>query len=184
MPKDNSAPGVLEFLRGFVNSLDPDRPQDDPFRGRELAGAWLRSQSIEVAIRDDELEPARELRELLRGAMLEHTEGEPGHAGAALLRRLDGAAVRISFVRGDQLAIVPLPGGGYDALRGVVAGAVYEAQLRGTWPRLKACRKHACHFAFYDRSKNGSGAWCSMEGCGNRVKAERRRARERAIHSD
>ena len=41
----------------------------------------------------------------------------------------------------------------------------------GTWRRLKACREDTCQWAFYDRSKNRSGTWCSMAVCGNRAKA-------------
>ena len=44
----------------------------------------------------------------------------------------------------------------------------HEAQLTGQWPRLKACRQ--CEYAFFDRSKNRSAAWCAMSICGNRTK--------------
>ncbi len=53
----------------------------------------------------------------------------------------------------------------------------------GNWPRLKVCREDTCAWAFYDRSKNRSGAWCSMAVCGNRTKARAYRARHGdAIH--
>jgi predicted RNA-binding Zn ribbon-like protein len=52
----------------------------------------------------------------------------------------------------------------------------------GTWARLRACRKATCRFAYYDRTKNGSRAWCSMSTCGNQEKAQRRRQRERHAH--
>jgi predicted RNA-binding Zn ribbon-like protein len=45
---------------------------------------------------------------------------------------------------------------------------VHDAQLTGDWLRLKACRQ--CQYAFYDRSRNRSAAWCSMSICGNRSK--------------
>jgi predicted RNA-binding Zn ribbon-like protein len=35
-------------------------------------------------------------------------------------------------------------------------------------------------WAFYDRSKNRSGHWCSMRVCGNRAKARQFRERRRA----
>ena len=40
----------------------------------------------------------------------------------------------------------------------------------GSWSRLKACRNPECHWAFYDRSHAGRGAWCDMAVCGNRIK--------------
>jgi predicted RNA-binding Zn ribbon-like protein len=58
--------------------------------------------------------------------------------------------------------------------------AVFCAMEKGTWPRLKACRDDTCQWAFYDRSKNRSGTWCSMEVCGNRNKARTFRARHKA----
>jgi predicted RNA-binding Zn ribbon-like protein len=33
---------------------------------------------------------------------------------------------------------------------------------------MKACRQ--CEYAFYDRSRNRSAAWCAMSICGNRTK--------------
>jgi len=37
-----------------------------------------------------------------------------------------------------------------------------------------------CQWAFYDRSKNRSGRWCSMRTCGNRTKTRAYRTRRRA----
>src|SRR5207237_71821 len=50
----------------------------------------------------------------------------------------------------------------------------------GTWARIKACRNDRCQKAFYDTSKNRSGAWCSMAGCGSRLKARAYRHRRTA----
>jgi predicted RNA-binding Zn ribbon-like protein len=44
---------------------------------------------------------------------------------------------------------------------------------------MKACRAEDCRWAFYDRSRNRSRAWCSMRECGNRAKARSYRARQR-----
>jgi predicted RNA-binding Zn ribbon-like protein len=59
----------------------------------------------------------------------------------------------------------------------IVHGAIAD----GTWQRLKACRDHSCEWAFYDHTKNRSGAWCTMEECGNRAKARSYRERHGAI---
>jgi predicted RNA-binding Zn ribbon-like protein len=50
----------------------------------------------------------------------------------------------------------------------ILLGIVHEAQLSGEWSRLKACR--SCEYAFDDRSRNRSAAWCAMAICGNRTK--------------
>jgi predicted RNA-binding Zn ribbon-like protein len=51
------------------------------------------------------------------------------------------------------------------------------AQQNGTWPRLKLCRAQECRSAFYDGSRNNSGAWHNVKTCGNR--ANLRASRER-----
>jgi predicted RNA-binding Zn ribbon-like protein len=52
--------------------------------------------------------------------------------------------------------------------------------MDGTWGQLKACRNDRCQKAFYDTSRNHSGAWCSMAGCGSRDKARVYRHRRTA----
>jgi predicted RNA-binding Zn ribbon-like protein len=41
------------------------------------------------------------------------------------------------------------------------------------WTRLKVCSRDSCRWAFFDASRNRSGRWCSMAGCGNIVKMRR-----------
>jgi predicted RNA-binding Zn ribbon-like protein len=57
-------------------------------------------------------------------------------------------------------------------------GILHEAQLTGHWARMKGCRQ--CGYAFYDRSKNRSAAWCAMAICGNRTKNRAYYRRSRA----
>ena len=61
----------------------------------------------------------------------------------------------------------------------VLTGALDRALADGTWSRLKLCANPDCDWAFYDRSRNRQGAWCTMEVCGNRLKNRRFRARAR-----
>jgi len=60
---------------------------------------------------------------------------------------------------------------------GRLLAIVADAMADGTWPRLKACFRESCRWAFYDHARNRTGRWCSMAVCGNRTKAERYRAR-------
>jgi len=55
-----------------------------------------------------------------------------------------------------------------------------EAQILGTWSRLKVCSAVDCQWAFYDRSPTRSGCWCSMQGCGSRAKSRAYRQRSTA----
>jgi predicted RNA-binding Zn ribbon-like protein len=63
---------------------------------------------------------------------------------------------------------------------GQIAGITYDAIRDGTWSRLKSCPEDACNYTFYDTSRNGSRVWCSMSGCGSKVKMRAYRARAKA----
>jgi predicted RNA-binding Zn ribbon-like protein len=39
--------------------------------------------------------------------------------------------------------------------------------------RLRACANGGCQLFLLDRSRGGTGRWCSMSECGNRMKARR-----------
>ena len=67
-------------------------------------------------------------------------------------------------------ASLSAPSGGLDAGLAAIAQTVLQSSADGTWARLKACRAETCRWAFYDRSKNRSGAWCTMAVCGSRMK--------------
>jgi predicted RNA-binding Zn ribbon-like protein len=66
---------------------------------------------------------------------------------------------------------------GVDALFARILSAVATAQETGEWQRLKVCTSNECLWAFYDRSRNRSRHWCSMDVCGNRAKTRSYRAR-------
>src|SRR5215213_10291349 len=67
---------------------------------------------------------------------------------------------------------------GVSAALGRILAAVVRATDEGIWGRLKVCSNDACQWAFYDRSRNRSGKWCTMEVCGNRMKARTFRQRQ------
>ena len=46
--------------------------------------------------------------------------------------------------------------------------------------RIKTCASDTCDWIFYDGSRTSRRRWCDMATCGNRAKAARHRARERA----
>lgn len=56
------------------------------------------------------------------------------------------------------------------AARMVLAWGELESAMPG---RLRACANGECHLFLLDRSRGGTGRWCSMSGCGNRMKARR-----------
>jgi predicted RNA-binding Zn ribbon-like protein len=55
------------------------------------------------------------------------------------------------------------------------------AELTSGHPeRIKSCASETCDWIFYDSSRTSRRRWCDMATCGNRAKAARHRARERA----
>ena len=67
-----------------------------------------------------------------------------------------------------------------DDLVGGLLADVHRAHAEGGWARLKACANPDCQWVYYDGSRNRSGRWCSMNECGDVMKARayRRRARQ------
>lgn len=72
--------------------------------------------------------------------------------------------------------------GSVDGYLARLMSTVVAAMADGSWARVKACRNDACHWLFFDQSKNRSGTWCSMAECGSVMKARAYRARRREEH--
>jgi predicted RNA-binding Zn ribbon-like protein len=117
------------------------------------------------------------MREALRKLLLAHN-GEPLDPAAvdAVNAAAKSAELVVRFDEHGHAALVPVRAG-IDAALGRLIAIVYAAMADGTWERLKACREDTCEWAFYDWSKNRSGAWCDMAVCGNRAKARAHRQR-------
>ena len=102
------------------------------------------------------------------------------------MARLDRAAgragMRASFASGAP-ELVPGAAGVDGALARLLAIVAASAE-QGTWERLKACPRDCCLWAFYDKSKNHSKRWCSMESCGNVEKARAFRQRRRSAPAE
>jgi predicted RNA-binding Zn ribbon-like protein len=155
---DAEAPGRLELVRRFANTLDEEH-------GREAlhSPAQLRKLLLELGLIDrgarvtgGDLERAHELRDTLRRlALANNGVGTDVALEATLTVRVD-----------DR-----------DGAFADLVGIVYTAMADGSWSRLKACRREVCHWLFYDRSRNRSAVWCQMSVCGNRTKTKAYRAR-------
>lgn len=180
--QEQAAPGRLELVRRFVNTQDVEDGIEE-LATPAAVRAWLREHGLPDVPRWDapRMERLIGLRETLRALLLANGDTNNGDVqGEPALERLRGEAARVPLqVRFDgegQSALVP-GGAGLDAVVGELIGIVHEAMADGTWRRLKACRSETCEWAFYDRSRNRSGTWCSMAVCGNREKARAYRRR-------
>jgi predicted RNA-binding Zn ribbon-like protein len=179
-----AAPHNLDLVADFVNSADLETGREDLSSPRELA-AWLHARDLlpsGTTLGEADLDASLRLREALRAVMLTHNGG-PTDATAE--REFEAVARRgrlgVHFPAGDAMRLEPEAHGLPGALAALLV-PVAEAISDGTWSRVKACRADDCHWAFYDFSRNRSGAWCEMAVCGNRekVRAYRERAPRKA----
>ena len=185
----NEAPGELELVRRFVNTRDIEEGSDE-LHSTDALLSWFAGMDLlngDGATADEkDLERALALREGIRALLLANNgeEVEPAH-----LRELNRAIGSVCFtVRFDDDGSPTLKpeSSSVSAALGRILTAVVRATDEGTWGRLKVCPNDACQWAFYDRSKNRSGKWCTMEVCGNRMKArtfrQRQASRKRVSH--
>lgn len=172
------APGPLDVMRLFVNTLDyPAGP--DELVSLEGAAEWCRRHGLPPPSNRRELERLQGFREAVRRLLAaNNAAGDQTAAWDGMRPYLASARFSLSLSPPHVPSLEPA-GAGVERTIAILLAIVYDAVSSGTWPRLRACRKDTCRFAYYDRSKNGSRAWCSMALCGNREKAQRRRTRER-----
>lgn len=159
----NAYAGVV-LLAELLNTLDVDGGTDalaDP----ASAAAWLAGQGHPGEVDPADLELARGVRAALRG--------ELGEAPAPM------PDVRLPVVLDED---GPRLAGAGTPLQRVVGEALAEAvalRATGEWSRVKTCALDSCRWVFFDESRNRSGRWCSMQGCGNKAKTAAYRARHR-----
>ena len=182
---EKTAPEPLRLVQRFINSTEihETRPTDEELVSPEALRDWLAERGLmdrSEEVSEADLGRALDVREGLRALLMAHN-GEP--LDAERIEKLDRVArrtrVHVCFGADAQPELVADSGGVDGALARLLA-IVATAAEQGTWERLKACPRDCCTWAFYDRSKNRSGRWCSMDSCGNVEKARAFRERRRA----
>jgi predicted RNA-binding Zn ribbon-like protein len=173
------APGRLALVQRFVNTRLHDFGIDrlgTPAKAR----VWLHTNGLltpGASLDEADAARLRLVREALRALAVANQGGDlDPSAPAELTREGRTATIRVHFGDDADSSLVPARRGA-DAAVATLLVIVHEAQLTGAWLRLKACRH--CSYAFFDRSKNRSAAWCSMSICGNRTKNRAYRQRRR-----
>jgi predicted RNA-binding Zn ribbon-like protein len=172
----------LDLVRDFVNTLDYETGVDAIATPGELA-AWLSEEGLVddlVEPTDDEVADARAVREAVRELLLANNgvTADTETASKTLEDAGRKARLGVRFESGRPV-LAPEDDGTRGGIGRIVA-TVAELAPTDEWKRLKGCRDDDCRVAFYDKSRNRSRAWCSMEVCGNREKARSFRERHRA----
>jgi predicted RNA-binding Zn ribbon-like protein len=176
------APPPLDLVQDFVNSWDREAGVERFDTPRNLA-RWLRARGLIGSgdkVTPEDVRAAVELREAIRALLLEHN-GEPASDDlhAAFARFAAASPLVARFDERGKIVLAPAQRGVAGAWARIFA-AIAEAGATDAWSRLKACRSDVCRWAFYDRSKNRSSHWCTMEICGARTKMRRYRKQRHA----
>ena len=165
----------MQRLVAFVNTRDVEGGAEEIPTAAALE-AWLRDHGLLLdgeGVTEADLDAGHALREALRTALLAHGE-HSGGAGEVL------ATIPLQLViHADGTTSVRAAGAGTAPALARLVAAIPAAVADGSWWRTKACSKDACRWAYYDRSRNRSRRWCSMDVCGNREKTRTFRERHR-----
>ncbi len=178
------APGALHLVQQFINTYNIER-EHIGLRTEEFASPadlrrWLvrhallpRGAHIEAV----EVRRAQEVREALRHLLRAHNGRSMDATAVEVLNRLARDARLVVRLQQDGHMWLESRAPGLVGSLSRLVAAAFMGQIEGTWQRLKACRR--CEWAFYDHSKNRAGRWCVMSICGNRMKAQAYRSRQR-----
>lgn len=170
----------LNLLRAFVNTNDIEGGEDE-VGTPALLEAWLRARTLLTA--GDRIDPeaharAIAVREGLR-ALGSANNGEAVDTGT--IEELNEVAATLPMlmnIEADDWHLRPAPAGIDGFLAGLLS-TLARSMADGSWARVKACHRHDCRWLFFDQSRNRSGTWCSMAGCGSRMKSRAYRSRRR-----
>ena len=201
-----SAPESVRDLRllggrlalDFVNTLDPRLgPEATEFLRSpadlilwaahvRLFDAAASSRVLRQAERDRNgarraLTVALETREAMFKTFASIAVGRPpARTDLAVIERAYRIGLRQAWLRrrGGEFAWTISPDAQLEAPLWAVTRDAVELLTSPLVERVRQCPGLGdCGWLFLDETKNGSRRWCSMEGCGNRVKARRQGAR-------
>jgi predicted RNA-binding Zn ribbon-like protein len=178
MDAKGPAPGKLELVRQFINTHEIT-PEREDFDDLGSLRRWLLDQRLIARgghLQDGDVARAIAVREALRSVLA--AEAPAARDLRALNAAASSAPLRVVFDAAAKPALTPA-GDGLDVALARLFAIIECASYEGTWSRLKICAADDCEWAFYDHTKNRSGAWCSMESCGNRAKGRAYRERRR-----
>jgi predicted RNA-binding Zn ribbon-like protein len=171
------APGALALVQDFVNTAELPGGYDE-LGDIPATAVWLTAHGFEVDPDEAQRRRIVETREHLRILLGVNSSQPLPDASKARLSRLLDAAVVHPVVDSDGVHLASAARG-VDGFLAALLSSLVQSTIDGSFRRLKVCRSDTCQWTFYDNSKNGCGAWCSMRSCGSRAKAKAYRDRHR-----
>ena len=167
--------GELQLVESLLNTRYGQRSRlHDVWPDRAAMEDWLRDQQLigtDTVVTEGDFRRATALRESLRRLLRTGDAGTPAEEAVATVSNMaTHLLLRVQVLSGTEARLEP-ESAGVDGFLARVLAEMYTAMATGVWTRLKICRNMACSRAFYDKSRNHSGVWCSSARCGNRMHA-------------
>lgn len=156
----------------------------DRWRGTQDFGRWCREAGLlpePLLASAGEITAARELRETLYRLVTGALAG--ASSDPADLRLINAAARKPPLV--PQLTAIGEPRAWtsdrpYEAVLATIAGDAIDLLSGASLERVRKCADGHCSILFLDTSRPGKRRWCSMNGCGNKVKKAAYRKRQKS----
>jgi predicted RNA-binding Zn ribbon-like protein len=154
-----------DLVIAFVNAGEPD---------------WLAAHTAEPVDAAD-VAAATELRQRLVVLLREHSNcvDDPRTAddARAYLRRIAPRYPLVPVLTTEGCTLTPAQTG-VPGLFGQLLAAVADLSYRGAWSRVKVCKNKGCHRAFFDKTRNTSGLYCSP-ACSSQAAMRAYRSRQK-----
>lgn len=168
---------ALDFAATLAGRLK-DQPRELLASPADL-DRWLVSSGLASTpprATEQDLSLARVLREVIHAIAI-------GHASKSARDELNSiAALRPAAPHLSASCKVVRRGNAAEQVA-TIAGQAVELFGGADAARIRQCEGNGCAILFLDQSRSGHRRWCSMEGCGNRAKAEAFRRRSRRAKS-
>jgi predicted RNA-binding Zn ribbon-like protein len=172
-----------DLLVGFVNTRAHGKQGDEQLADGAAIAKWFEEADAgeNADATDADAAVARELRDALLSILRAHVGCDEGGSQVPEAEaRLHRAGLRFPVtlvVTAEGCELRPT-GAGIDRSFSYLLSAVADLVSRGAWPRVKVCKNDSCYSAFFDKTKNSSGLYCST-ACSGQMATRAYRGRKK-----
>jgi predicted RNA-binding Zn ribbon-like protein len=173
----------LDFCNSHSRATGGDRLQDGP-----ALAAWAArgGRPLAQAPSAAEWQSSLELRDRLCrvfDALLDNASPSDADLDALAAAALPVVAPALRWDQATRRAIITTTGNSVRQLCRDIAADAVDLLTGDQVERIKRCPSDACHWFFFDSSRNGRRRWCAMADCGTKAKVRHFRARHGAASS-